>query len=410
MEKLTTLFRKPVPVQQALRAIEECSPKGKTESVPLFEARGRTLARTFTAPFAVPPFDKSPYDGFAVASTSLERASREQPIQLPIQATQGAGTVVERLLPGHAVRIMTGARIPDGADAVVMMELVRAEDDTVTFKRPVKDANIVYTGEDIACGGELLKAGTVLSPGAIAVLATFGVAEVEVIVRPRLTVFATGSELVEPGEFRPDGKIYNSNAYMIVAQLEALGADVYYGGILPDDFETLRERVAKALVDSDAIVTTGGVSVGDFDFLPDLYADFEADVLFNKVGMRPGSVTTIASLGPKVLFGLSGNPSACFVGVELFVAAYLRTWFDQETRGEVEARLACDFKKANPFDRFVRARLALDDEGSVIVTPTGRDKSGIVSSLPDCNALIHLPGGTRGFEKGERVRCVVLNP
>ncbi|MCT4783254.1 MULTISPECIES: molybdopterin molybdotransferase MoeA [Exiguobacterium] len=409
MEKLSTLFRKPLAVDEAIACVTDATKRARTETVALAEAHGRILATDLVATHDVPAFHKSPYDGFAVCASDLNAASREQPITLPIQSVQAAGHVGPPLRRGHAIRIMTGAKIPDGADAVVMFEVVQANETHVTFKRPASQANISYRGEDIAIGSTICTSGTRIHAGIIALLATFGYTTVDVFTKPWITVFATGDELVEPGRNKTDGQIYNSNAYMILAQIEALGGRAIYGGVLPDTFLATKCAIEEALRTSDAVVTTGGVSVGDFDYLPDVYEALGADVLFNKVGMRPGSVTTVAKFENQLLFGLSGNPSACFVGTELFVGAYIRTGYAQKERTLVEARLGGDFKKPNPFDRFVRAKLLIDETGRAIVYPSGKDKSGIVSSLATCNALIRLPGGTRGFEKGDVVRCHVID-
>lgn len=409
MEKVSTLFRKPLAVDGAVARVEEATGRGRTETVPLHRTNGRILAMDLVATHDVPAFDKSPYDGFAVRSADLLTANRDEPVTLPIQYVQGAGHVGEPLRAGEAIRIMTGAKIPDGADAVVMLELVQADERVVTFKRPARDANISYRGEDVAAGTNIVGRGTRINPGVIALLATFGYEQVDVYVKPHITVFATGDELVEPGRKKADGQIYNSNAYMILAQIEELGGTATYGGILPDTFTSTKRAVEEALQTSDAIVTTGGVSVGDFDYLPDVYEALGATVLFNKVGMRPGSVTTVAHVEGRLLFGLSGNPSACFVGTELFVGTYMKTLFGQTERPVILAELGFDFPKPNPFDRFVRGHVTIDATGQTVVHPSGKDKSGIVSSLATCNALIHLPGGTRGFQKGDTVRCRIID-
>ncbi|STO09468.1 molybdopterin molybdotransferase MoeA [Exiguobacterium aurantiacum] len=409
MEKVSTLFRKPLAVDEAISLVREATRRAETETVPLHRSNGRTLAMDLVATHDVPAFDKSPYDGFAVRSADLQIASRDEPVTLPIQYVQGAGHVGAPLRDGQAIRIMTGAKIPAGADAVVMLELVQADERVVTFKRPARDANISYRGEDVAAGTNLVNRGTRINPGVIALLATFGYERVDVYGKPHITVFATGDELVEPGLKKDEGRIYNSNAYMILAQIEALGGTATYGGILPDTFTSTKRAIDEALQTSDAIVTTGGVSVGDFDYLPDVYHALGATVLFNKVGMRPGSVTTVARVNDRLLFGLSGNPSACFVGTELFVGTYMKTLFGQTERPTIEAQLGIDFPKPNPFDRFVRGHVTIEAAGLAVVHPSGKDKSGIVSSLATCNALIHLPGGTRGFQKGDMVRCHIID-
>lgn len=227
--------------------------------------------------------------------------------------------------------------------------------------------------------------------------------------QPVVGLFATGSELLDVTDPIEPGKIRNSNSYMISSQINRVGAEVLYFGKLVDTLDTSLEAIEKALDKVDILITTGGVSVGDFDLLPDIYERLGAEVLFNKVGMRPGSVTTIAALKNKILFGLSGNPSACYVGFELFVRPIVRTMLfsDKPHLQRVQAKLGADFKKANPFSRFVRTKLTFQD-GQLTVVPSGKDKSNIITSLAASDSLTLLPGGTRGFEEGDKVEVLLL--
>ena len=196
---------------------------------------------------------------------------------------------------------------------------------------------------------------------------------------------------------------------MISAQIERVGGEVLYFGKLADDFDTCFEAIKDSLSKVDMLITTGGVSVGDYDYLPGIYEKLGAQVLFNKVGMRPGSVTTVAQLDGKLLFGLSGNPSACYVGFELFVRPIVRNMLFTEhphLRKET-AMLEVDFPKPNPFTRFVRSSIYLEN-GELKVVPSGVDKSNIVMSLAGANSLMVLPGGTRGFMKGTKVDVLLL--
>lgn len=227
--------------------------------------------------------------------------------------------------------------------------------------------------------------------------------------KPVIGLFATGTELLEVEDELQPGKIRNSNTHMIIAQIERSGAEVRYFGKLPDDFELCYESIRSAIVEVDLLITTGGVSVGDFDYLPQIYKKLGADVLFNKVAMRPGSVTTVAHLDGKILFGLSGNPSACYVGFELFARPIIRTMLfctKPHLRRE-KAVLEVDFPKANPFTRFVRSKVTIAN-GKLVASPSGVDKSNIVMSLAGTNSFIILPGGTRGFEAQTIVDVLLL--
>jgi molybdopterin molybdotransferase len=309
---------------------------------------------------------------------------------------------------------MTGAQMPEGSDAVVMLELAKATEHDgkhyMTIKRSYKKGdNVSYCGEDAKEGDILVPKGTFINPGIQAMLATFGYAEVPVARKPVVGLFATGTELLEVGDPLEPGKIRNSNSHMIMAQIERAGAEVCFFGNLPDELDTCLEAISKAIPQVDLLITTGGVSVGDFDLLPEIYEKLGAEVLFNKVAMRPGSVTTVAQHNGKLLFGLSGNPSACYVGFELFARPIIKMMLfsDKPHLRKEKAILQADFPKANPFTRFVRSTLSVLD-GRLIVEPSGMDKSNIVMSLSGANSFILLPGGTRGFTAGEEVEVLLL--
>lgn len=407
--------RTPIQVGEAVKRIMNYEISGQTEFVSINESYGRYLSEDLTATSDVPHFDRAPYDGFAVRTIDTKEASQTNPITFEVVDHIGAGTVTTKKVNAfQTVRIMTGAQMPAECDAVVMLELAKAfEQDgksLMSIKRSYKTGdNVSYAGEDAKKGDILIKKGTKINPGIQAILATFGYEQVPVAKRPIVGLFATGTELLDVDAPLEPGKIRNSNSYMISAQIERAGAEVHYFGKLPDVFETCYEAVNNALSKVDMLITTGGVSVGDFDYLPAIYEKMQAEVLFNKVTMRPGSVTTVAQFEGKLLFGLSGNPSACYVGFELFSRPIIRRMLFAEKphlRKE-KAILQMDFLKANPFTRFVRSALTVLD-GQLIVAPSGLDKSNIIMSLAGANSLMILPGGTRGFEAGTKVDVLML--
>ncbi|GAJ41241.1 molybdopterin molybdotransferase MoeA [Saccharococcus caldoxylosilyticus] len=407
--------RTPIPVTEAIERVMKYAGEGEAETVRLEEAYGRYLAEELRADHDVPPFDRSPYDGFAIRAVDSAQANLDNPVEFEVIETIGAGQVATKAVkPFQAVRIMTGAQIPAGCDAVVMLELAKQyERDGKTYmsiKRPFRPGdNISFQGEDAKKGDALVPKGTRINPGVQALLATFGYAKVKVARKPRIGIFATGSELLDVSDPLVPGKIRNSNAYMIQAQVVRSGAEPIYFGKLMDDLDTCFAAIQSALDQVDMLITTGGVSVGDYDYLPIIYKRLGAEVLFNKVAMRPGSVTTVAHLDGKLLFGLSGNPSACYVGYELFVRPVVRTrlFSTKPYLKKATAMLMADFPKPNPFTRFVRSYVALED-GRLTVAPVGMDKSNIVTSLARANALMVLPGGTRGFAKGDTVEVWLL--
>jgi molybdopterin molybdotransferase len=407
--------RKPIPVGDAVKRVMEFNLAGKTEYVSIDKSYGRYLSEDLVATSDVPHFDRAPYDGFAVRSTDTKAASQNNPIEFIVVDHLGAGMITSKVIRDYeAVRIMTGAMMPQGTDAVVMFEVAKTyEKDNIPYmsiKRSFNAGdNVSFRGEDAKEGEVLVKKGVLINPGIQAMLATFGYDKVPVAKKPQIGLFATGTELLEVEEELIPGKIRNSNSHMIAAQIQRSGATVQYFGKLPDEFDTCFEAVKNALDKVDMLITTGGVSVGDFDYLPAIYKKLGAEVLFNKVSMRPGSVTTVAQLEGKLLFGLSGNPSACYVGFELFARPIIRKMLFSNLphlRKE-KAILEVDFPKANPFTRFVRSAFSIRD-GRLSVTPSGLDKSNIIMSLSGANSLMILPGGTRGFQAGCEVEILLL--
>lgn len=407
--------RKPIAVKDAIEKVLSFSRVGQIEHVALQESYGRFLAVDLVADHAVPPFDRSPYDGFAIRSIDTISASADLPVEFEVIDEIGAGYVSDHLLgERQAIRIMTGAQIPNGCDAVVMLELAKVSkrNDKVfmSIKRPFKKGdNISFAGEDTRKGSTLVKKGAYITPGIVALLATFGYDTVPVVYKPRIGIIATGSELLDVRETLVPGKIRNSNSFMIEAQCRRSGAKPIYFGKLMDNLDECFHAVQNALQSVDFLITTGGVSVGDYDYLPEIYKRLGANVLFNKVAMRPGSVTTVAEVNGKLLFGLSGNPSACYVGFELFVRPIVRTFLYNERPHlqKIKAVLGKDFLKPNPFTRFVRGQLTFSD-GKISVSPVGLDKSNVVTSLADANVFIVLPGGSRGYQMGDMVDVLLI--
>ncbi|MEH7343595.1 gephyrin-like molybdotransferase Glp [Bacillus sp. JJ1532] len=407
--------RNPIPVGEAVQRVMNFEKTGHIEYVSINESFGRYLAEDITATNDVPHFDRSPYDGFAVRAVDTKEASPDNPIEFEVIDHIGAGHVTSKMVGSfQAVRIMTGAQMPAECNAVVMLELTKGFEKNgknyMSIKRSFNPGdNISFRGEDAKEGDILIKKGAKINPGIQAILATFGYAKVPVAKKPVVGLYATGTELLDVDDQLQPGKIRNSNSYMIAAQIERTGAEVKYFGKLPDEFDTCYEAVKSALDKVDILITTGGVSVGDFDYLPAIYSKMNAEVLFNKVAMRPGSVTTVAQLEGKLLFGLSGNPSACYVGFELFTRPIIRKMLFAEKphlRKE-KAELTVEFAKANPFTRFVRSTVTVKD-GKLLVFPSGVDKSNIVMSLAGANSLMILPGGTRGFQAGSEVDVLLL--
>ncbi|HLR41576.1 MAG TPA: gephyrin-like molybdotransferase Glp [Virgibacillus sp.] len=409
-------IRNPIPVSEAIEKVMAYSLQGQKETISFHACDNRRLAEPIIATNHIPSFDKSPYDGFAFRSADTTKASSDNPVKFEVVEHIGAGQLAAKgLESGQATRIMTGAQIPKGADCVAMFEDCQVyEKNNKSYmsiqQEMIKEQNIVKKGSEVEKGEVLIATGTLINPGVKALLATFGYHEVTVAKKPKIGVIATGTELLDVDEDLEPGKIRNSNAYMIASQIIQAGGEYHYFGKLADEFDPSYQTIKESLDKVDILITTGGVSVGDFDLMPAIYEKLGAEVLFNKVAMRPGSVTTVAVRGNQLLFGLSGNPSACYVGFELFARPILQRYlFNPKSHlKRVKAILTEDFPKPNPFTRFVRSYI--DYEGSTIkVRLAGIDKSNVVTSLAHTNAFMVLPGGTEGYEAGTEVEVLLVH-
>ncbi|MED4024072.1 gephyrin-like molybdotransferase Glp [Priestia aryabhattai] len=407
--------RTPISIPEAIEKVMTYKRKGSIQRVSITESYGRYLGEDIIADQNVPHFNKSLYDGFAVRAQDCVEVSNEHSVEFEVVGEIGAGSVFEEeLKPFQAVRIMTGAQVPHSCDAVVMLEVTKSyEKEGKTYmalsRRASKWEHIALKGEETKKGDVLVSKGTRINPGVTAFLATFGYADVAVVKQPIVGVLTTGSELLDVNEPLEPGKIRNSNSYMALAQIVRSGGIPKYLGKLEDDFDRCYEAVEKALEEVDILLTTGGVSVGDYDYLPAIYEKLGANVLFNKIAMRPGSVTTVAERNGQLLFGLSGNPSACYVGFELFVRPIVRSFLHSPAPHlhKTKAVLNGRFKEPNAFTRMVRGEIT-DEGGRLLVTPVGMDKSGAISSLAAANGLIVLPGGEHGYDRGIEVDVLHL--
>lgn len=408
--------RTPIHINQAVEKIRGHFIAGKTEEVSLSACDQRFLGEDILASHDVPLFTRAAFDGYALRAKDTVAASSHEPIELKVIEELGAGMVAAKEIGRYeTTRIMTGTMVPRGCDTIIMLEAVKEFEKNgeryIAIKRKVNEGDhISYQGEEAKKGDIVIKKGTKINPGVKAVLATFGYSKVRVAVKPKIGIFVTGSELLAVDEPLQAGKIRNSNSFMIASQIRRAGGEPIYLGTLPDILDTCIDAVRAALKDVDLLITTGGVSVGDYDFMPEVYKALNGKVLFNKVAMRPGSVTTVAILDGKFLFGLSGNPSSCYVGFELFTRPVIRNMlFSENThlRAEV-AKLNVDYPRANPVTRFLRSKIYFEN-GRLLVEPAGVDKSNVVMSLAHTDSLAVLPGGERGFQKGDQVQILLLD-
>lgn len=377
------------------------------EEVSLWDAGKRVLAEDIIAQRNQPPFPRSPLDGYAVRSMDIEGADGKHPVRLRVIDEVTAGHMMRKQVgAGQAVRIMTGAPIPDGADCVVGQEDTDYGEETVSVCIRLKPyENYCFEGEDYKKGDLLLKKGTVLGTVEIGVLASLGLERVSVYRRPKVALITTGDEVVLPGEPLTDGKIYDSNLYTLGSQLSSWGMDIVCKEKAADVPELVAKRIEEVISDADIIVTTGGVSVGKKDIMHDVLKLLPSEKIFWKVAMKPGMPTLCGECQGKILICLSGNPYGATANMELLVRPVLAEMAGREDLRlqRIQAIAENEYPKASRVDRYVRAHYA---DGRVRVA-NGSNDSGILSSMCGCNCLIEIPAGTQSVDQGDRV-CVVL--
>lgn len=397
-------------VEEAQERVLAAVPVLGSEVVELGRALGRVLAEPVAAGRDLPPWDNSSMDGYAVRAEETAGATPGREVRLRVVGTIPAGVVATRPLgPREAYRILTGAALPPGADAVVPQEEVLRDGDTVVLHRAVSPGTCVRPrGEDVRAGETVLEAGTVLRPAALGVLAALGRPLVRVYQRPRVAILATGDELVELGAPLGPGQIPDSNSYALAGQVWEAGAIPLNLGIARDDQEDLARRLRWGL-SADVLVSSAGVSVGDRDLVRDALEALGATLGFWKVSMRPGKPVTFGRLGDRPIFGLPGNPVSSMVTFELLVRPALRKMggHRQLHRPRVRGRALAPLD--NPGERrgYLRVRLLPDSQG-LGVYPTGEQGSAILRSMLLADGLAVVPPDTR-IEVGDPVEVIVLH-
>jgi molybdopterin molybdotransferase len=400
------LFEKLIEYAEAERLVLENTPRTPVENLPLTEARGLVLAADIEAKFDSPPFDNSAVDGYAVRSADTE-AGREFEVVDEAPAGRPSDKSVGE---GEAIKIFTGGVIPDGADAVVMVEDTSGWGETFEIKKEVPEANNVRrSGEDVRKGDLMLREGTEIGPYEIALAASQGYGELPVYRRPRVVVLSTGTELVEPGERElSPGEIFDSNSFAMVAQCHDAGAEARRVHAASDDADVLRRAVSEALETADVVVTSGGVSVGEKDLVKSTLLELGVEQVFWGVKFKPGKPLFFGMRDDARFFGLPGNPVSAMVCFELFVRPALMRMMGRTDRRRptVEVRFAEDM--SNRFGRMHAVRVSLEKRGDdFVATSVGAQGSGLITSLTKADAIA-LIGPESEVKAGETVEAIVL--
>jgi molybdopterin molybdotransferase len=395
-------------IEEALKAVLDQATLLTPVTMPLDDAAGLVLAEDVIAHGNVPPFANSAMDGFAVLAADTLEASESTPVRLHILEDVPAGSVATQpVRPGTAIRIMTGAPLPDGADTVVHVEVTRADGDDVLILLALKNGvNVRRAGEDMKDGEVVLTAGTVLRPGEAGVCAAAGHATVTVHPRVRVAVLTTGSELVDAAEAPGPGQIRDANAHSLRAQIAAMGAEPVVFARVPDTRAAVKSVLQQALIQADIVLTNGGISVGDYDFVKDVLQEMGTELVFWRVKQKPGKPMAFWTLGSKRIVGLPGNPVSCMVCTEEYVRPLVRHMMGRALLYRPVRIAVLDEQYAKGADagrtHFVRVRLQ-ERDGVLHATLTGPQGSGILTSMALATGIAVIPENTPTVEAGQTV-------
>jgi molybdopterin molybdotransferase len=401
-----------LPVQEAIRIVEEQTARLPPQRVALGDAMGRVLAEDVFADSDLPPFNRAQMDGYAVRASDTTSA----PVRLRLVGESAAGRGWhETLSAGEAVRIMTGAPVPAGADSVQKVEVTRELSDDRGTSVEITEATvpgqfIVERASEIRSGERVLRAGDFLNAARMAALASFGYAEVTVGARPRVSVLATGTELVAVHEKPGRDQIRDSNSYSLGAYAALAGAVVERLPLAGDDLESLEREIAVAASLSDALILSGGVSMGAYDFTKAALHALGAELFFERVALRPGKPTVFARLGRTLVFGLPGNPVSVSVTFNLFARTALRAMQGAREAALAEERavLSRPVKGATERESYLPARLLTDEGGRLLAEPLKWGGSSDFVAFAEATALIIVPQGVRALDTGTTTRIVRL--
>ena len=399
-----------IPIAEAIKIVLAQSSAVPVEAVAIGESTGRILAEDIIADTDLPPFDRAQMDGYAVRAADV--ASTPVRLEIVGESAAGAGWHHE-MKAGEAVRIMTGAPVPVGADAVQQVELTREPNgagEVEILESVDVGRSIVRRADEIKAGETVVRAGADINAQTIATLASFGYANVQVGRRPRVAVMATGSELVDVGQKPARDQIRDSNNYMIEAYAKLAGATVERLPLAGDDRDELKREMTAAIDRCDVLITSGGVSMGIYDFTKAAFKELGAEIFFERVALRPGKPTVFGRIGKTLLFGLPGNPVSVAVTFNLFARTALRVMqgANEPTLRHEHAVLARDIKGSPDRESYLPAILRTDEKGTLLAEPLKWGGSSDFVSFARATALINLPADVKRIAAGSTVRVVHL--
>ncbi len=393
-----------ISVKNAHKIIQQSIPRPHTELVPFNKTGGRILAENINAPFNQPLFNNSAMDGFAVKSKDVKNASVDTPINLKVVSIIAAGDDVSEISieDGQCAQIMTGAELPKGVDAVVMVEKTSGfENSTVSiYSSAIVGQNIRIAGEELKQGTELVKIGSEIGPSEIGVFATFGISEISVFKQPKVAIFGLGDELKEPGDTLESGQIYNSNLHVLKELVQKVGGHVIYSEVVGDDRKSMEIFMKKALEDADILISSGGISMGKFDFVKPVMQSLGVKEQFWKVAQKPGKPLFFGTRNDKLIFGLPGNPISSYICFIEYVYPSIRKFQSSSALPKMSVKLTAEFPVENKKYRFLFGQVKYDN-GKLVCCPSKKHGSHMFTSSLGANCIIESKQGASNKQKGE---------
>ncbi|HAT4350665.1 molybdopterin molybdotransferase MoeA [Clostridium perfringens] len=406
-------MKKFIALEEALEILNKNTKALKSEVVSIKDSLKRVLYGDVKSKINNPPFNKSVFDGYAFKSKDSKGTSKENPVELKIVDEIFAGMWPDReIKSGEAIRIMTGAPIPVGADCVLKQEETERHGDLVKiFKEMKANENISFMGGDIKIGETLIKKGKRLDYADLGIMASSGISEVLVYKKPRVSIISTGDEVCDINSTLKPGKIYDSNLYSLSGRIEELGYNVLSMEHVGDNILKIGEAIEKAFEKSDIVFTTGGASVGEKDLMQKVSESIGFEKLFWKIKIKPGSAVVCSKRQEKILISLSGNPNAALTTFELLGKSVLKKLEGEEENINIKREkgvLMDSFNKKSPQRRFLRGNVIYDEKGAKVYITQIKSGNGILSSLLNANCLIEIEKGNEGLNRGEVVNIIKL--